>query len=281
MPLSDDMTMDERIGKARYPLPVIQRAIRFFWHGYQTATKLTSNEAEELLQRGVKLSAARMIQTAYEISYQLPGLSPQSVILLQISANLLAQPERVRFQLYGFPWRWDDDDRVPHPDLLAVLDAVEIHSAASFTLGGVIVDLSSEAQQNRWRPTFDAMISPLVLALRQNLYSQLYTRPTRNDAIRMPNALARRDWMAAVLSDANSGSGTWEPGWRVQGLCEDGRVAVTKDEITFWVSLTQVRRAEEEIRAGQSCRVKIGKELLLDAWVPLAIGNGMGNEDGA
>ncbi len=103
MPLSLGMTVEERVARARYPLDVIQAAIRSMWHGYQAATELTSAQADELMLRAVEFSAARMIQTAYEISYQLPHLSPRSVILLQISVNLLAEPELGRLQLYGIP----------------------------------------------------------------------------------------------------------------------------------------------------------------------------------
>jgi Ser/Thr protein kinase RdoA (MazF antagonist) len=103
MPLFDDLPMDERMAKAHFPLTVVQGAIRSFWRGYLAAADLSCNHAEQLLQRGVEFSAARMIQTAYEVSYQLPVLSPRSVLLLQISANLLAEPERGRFQLYGIP----------------------------------------------------------------------------------------------------------------------------------------------------------------------------------
>jgi hypothetical protein len=168
-----------------------------------------------------------------------------------------------------------------HPDLLTSLDAVEINSATRFTLDGAVVDLSTGGQQNRRQETVDAQVSPLVLAIEENLYSQLYIRPMKTDAMRVPDPMARRDLIGA-LSAANSGRGTWESGWTVQRLDDEGRVAVTKDEITFWVSQTQLRITEEDVKPGQSCRVKVGKELRFQ--VPgfyIAIGDGPGGEDEA
>jgi len=103
MPLANDMTLDERVAQARCPLHLVHAAIRSMWHGYQAATALASPEADDLLHRAMQYSAARIIQTVYETSYRSPQLSPRSVILLQISANLLSEPELVRAQLYGIP----------------------------------------------------------------------------------------------------------------------------------------------------------------------------------
>jgi Phosphotransferase enzyme family len=103
MPLSDEMPMQKRVARAGYPLHVVQRSIRSLWSGYCAATAPSHREAENLLRRAVESSAARMIQTAYEISYHSPELLPRSVVLLQVGANILAEPERARVELYGIP----------------------------------------------------------------------------------------------------------------------------------------------------------------------------------
>ena len=54
-----------------------------------------------------------------------------------------------------------------------------------------------------------------------DLYSRLYVRPTPGTPAAY-NALAQRDHISA-LSAANNGIGTWEPGWRVVSIEEDGR----------------------------------------------------------
>jgi hypothetical protein len=56
-----------------------------------------------LLMRAVAFSAARIIQSAYEISFGSDSLRGRPVVLLQIAANLLAEPERGQIELYGIP----------------------------------------------------------------------------------------------------------------------------------------------------------------------------------
>ena len=64
---------------------------------------LDTAEAGPLLERAVTFSAARLIQTAYEMSDGSERLSAHSVILLQIGANLLDDPRAGQVELYGIP----------------------------------------------------------------------------------------------------------------------------------------------------------------------------------
>jgi hypothetical protein len=105
MPLTDDMSIEERAARARYPLDVAQEAIRSTWAGYRAAFAMVPPEADELLHRAVEFSAVRMIQTAFEISHDRARLAPRSVVLLQVGANILADPPGARVQLYGLPPR--------------------------------------------------------------------------------------------------------------------------------------------------------------------------------
>jgi len=86
---------------AAYPLKVLQPAIRRFWMGYRTAAGLDDGASTALLARAVPFSAARLIQSAYELAQTAPALPAQSILLLQISANLLRDPEGSQVQLYG------------------------------------------------------------------------------------------------------------------------------------------------------------------------------------
>ncbi len=103
MPLSDERSAEELTDLARIPLDDLKAAARALWAGYRVGAGLGRVEAERLLTRAVEFSAARLVQTAFEYAdgaEQLPG---PSVILLQLSANLLEDPERGRAQLYGIP----------------------------------------------------------------------------------------------------------------------------------------------------------------------------------
>jgi hypothetical protein len=103
MPLSDELTSEERIAQASVPLPDLRRAARALWSGYRQAAPLDQAEETNLLPRAVAYSAARLIQSAFELADGADRLPGQSVILLQIAANLLAEPERGQLELYGIP----------------------------------------------------------------------------------------------------------------------------------------------------------------------------------
>ena len=59
--------------------------------------------ANATLLRAVAFSGARLVQTAYEVSQAANTMPAQSVLLLQVSANLLADPESAQVQFYGIP----------------------------------------------------------------------------------------------------------------------------------------------------------------------------------
>jgi hypothetical protein len=102
MPMTGDLSIDERIGRAGRPLGFIQDLSRSLWKGYRTlADEAELAESERLLERAVKLSAVRMIQTAYEYSFELTELHPRSVMMLQMGENVLARPELARMELFG------------------------------------------------------------------------------------------------------------------------------------------------------------------------------------
>jgi hypothetical protein len=103
MPLSDEFTPEERIAQAGVPLADLRRAVRALWAGYRQAAALDEAERNNVLSRTVAFSAARLIQSAFEFADEAEVLPGQAVILLQISANLLDEPERGQLELYGIP----------------------------------------------------------------------------------------------------------------------------------------------------------------------------------
>jgi hypothetical protein len=145
-----------------------------------------------------------------------------------------------------------------HDDLLTVLDAVRILSPTRFSLRGSIHEAPCAITSNGAAPT-DVKEAPIVPELSRRLYGQLYTRRTTPDPVPSAGRLAQRDLLAAV-SAANHGRGTFEPGWTIRRLEQDGRIAVDKDELTFWVHPKGLRVASGEIRPGVPCWVRIPKE---------------------
>ncbi len=142
-----------------------------------------------------------------------------------------------------------------HADLKVIMDAVEIHSPTEYSIFGERRDFSHAAAA--WG---DDPQSPVFgPALEAEMYRRLYTRPAGGGSF-APNPLAQREHLSA-LSAANNGTGTWEPGWRINTLDEGGRVCVSRDEVSFWVPPSGLRTRTGKIKEGDFCRVLIGKEM--------------------
>jgi hypothetical protein len=86
---------------ARLPLECMQPFLRQFWRVYLGTRALDVVTASALLQRSIRLSAVRLIQTAIEELQAGAELSGAHILLLQLSANLLAQPVASLPQVLG------------------------------------------------------------------------------------------------------------------------------------------------------------------------------------
>lgn len=93
--------LDEMVEQARFPLPVIQPAVRALWSAYVRTRALSPADAAELLGRAARFAAVRVLQTAYEIAGHFPVMPVPSVLLMQAALNLLEDPERGRAELFG------------------------------------------------------------------------------------------------------------------------------------------------------------------------------------
>jgi hypothetical protein len=145
-----------------------------------------------------------------------------------------------------------------HRDLVEVVEAVRIASDIRYSIAGedrVVpmpgVETASAAGK--------APLHPVPEALQHDLYTRLYCRSGASSTW-VDDELGDRTLVAA-LSQANTGHGTWEPGWVVQGLPEEGRIPVRKEGLTLWVTSAQVRSQHQGHRPGTRCRVRMGKEL--------------------
>jgi hypothetical protein len=169
-----------------------------------------------------------------------------------------------------------------HDDLLAALEAAEVTSATSYRFQGEDRDLSAPAAKPGELAPFPSVGDEpaLLTALEGELYARFYTRPTTGHGLAVGDFLARRDLLSA-LSAANSGRGTWEPGWKIDHIDEDGRVAVVKDGLTFWVEPSGLRTHSAAIEPGEFCRVLVAKELrsLMPGFY-IAIGDGDPDDPG-
>lgn len=163
----------------------------------------------------------------------------------------------------------------PHDDIQVMMSAVEIHSPDRYTINGQLRDFSGGMPMagNGWGPLPE---SPMFNQyLERDLYAQLYVRPSAKTGPAADYQTHRE--FISTLSAANNGTGSWESGWKIDSIDEDGRVAVSRDQVTFWAQPTGLKTRSGQIRPGDFCRVWVMKELrMLVPGFYFAIGNGNG-----
>lgn len=98
---TDKVLADELVQAAEHPLHTIQPAMGVFWRAYARQTGMPASGADEALLLSMRYAAVRMLQSAYEQVVQAPDLTPHAVLMLQLSANVLSNPEGAVADLMG------------------------------------------------------------------------------------------------------------------------------------------------------------------------------------
>jgi hypothetical protein len=101
MPTWPGATPEELIAKAPYPLEAFQAAIQAFWSKYREVAEISKKQRKEWLGRSIRYGAARMIQSAYEALTFSMQMNPNALYLLQVSMNILLNPEEATQELFG------------------------------------------------------------------------------------------------------------------------------------------------------------------------------------
>lgn len=99
--MSFEGSLDTIVQSARFPLPSLQPGIRALWGGYRDVREFAPADAQAMLMRAIRFSGARLIQSAYEMAVNLQSLPAASVLMLQVGANIFADPDNAREHLYG------------------------------------------------------------------------------------------------------------------------------------------------------------------------------------
>jgi Ser/Thr protein kinase RdoA (MazF antagonist) len=106
VPLSGDLSPEQMLEGAHVPLAKIHPATRAFWQAYRRAAWIDPDTAGPFLLRALRFAAARMAQGAYELSSTVPQPSNYAVAMLQLAANILADPRDASVHLFGIPAPW-------------------------------------------------------------------------------------------------------------------------------------------------------------------------------
>lgn len=136
-------------------------------------------------------------------------------------------------------------------DIREILDAVDIRSATTFSIAS-----------ERFEPHTSAA-ADLTSRLASALYYRKYCRPTVNSSNSAGFDARRSRVFVEELSHANSGSGTWEPGWVVQSVEPAGSIVVRRrqDDLLIWARPNQFRSRDGAPQIDRVGRVFVAKEL--------------------
>ena len=93
----------DALAESRQQLSVLFPAIRAFWSEYRQHALSDRNAWTAFLDRAVPYAAARLIQSAYEISQDAPILLNASVGMLQLAVNVLEDVDTAQVHLLGIP----------------------------------------------------------------------------------------------------------------------------------------------------------------------------------
>ncbi|HEY6346016.1 MAG TPA: phosphotransferase [Bryobacteraceae bacterium] len=89
------------VARARFPVERMQPAIQSFWRTYAIARGISGHPARDLLRRIVQYTGARIIQTAFEMLQASPMANSGTVLLLQLSMNVMENPDEATRELLG------------------------------------------------------------------------------------------------------------------------------------------------------------------------------------
>jgi thiamine kinase-like enzyme len=101
LPLESGMSLANAAASSPYSGEEIKNALAAYWRSYAQSRGLNPITARQMLVRCMSCAAARMIQTAYESIQSSPQISPYALCKLQMSMNILRDPEAAISDLMG------------------------------------------------------------------------------------------------------------------------------------------------------------------------------------
>ena len=250
IPIADVAAPGRFLSHAKYPLRRMRPAIDAFWSAY-----CTSSSTPPTLRRVLELAAVRLLQTAVERAQVVAAPTAHLVTLLQLAENVLLRTRERGSHAAGATSLSGYRDQ-----LVAAVTAVTIRDRTRY-------DWLGHPSRPLPKPLRDELSAlecrrHLVASLREELYSSFYSTggpvPARWGRTQ---PVAADPWLTTALSDANAGSGSWEPGWIVDHY--DGNEAIVATQrLRVRVSAADCRADDGgPIRPGVAVTVQLPKEL--------------------
>jgi len=101
VPITGEHPAAHYLSLARFPLTRLRPAIRAFWASYRAARGLTGGAAASFLLSATRYGAVRLIQRVHEQTSQAIDLVANTICQLQLSWNMLREPELACTHLLG------------------------------------------------------------------------------------------------------------------------------------------------------------------------------------
>jgi hypothetical protein len=93
LPLGGGAAVADAVAAAPLDPESLKPALAAYWEAYAASRGLNADASRPALVRSMSCAAARMIQTAYESIQTTPQISPYALTKLQMSMNILRNPE--------------------------------------------------------------------------------------------------------------------------------------------------------------------------------------------
>ena len=101
IPITGEHPPAHYLALARIPLTKLQPALRAFWRSYRLARGLTGSAAAAFLLSATRYGAVRLIQRVHEQTREVTDLLANAICQLQLSWNILQEPELACVHLLG------------------------------------------------------------------------------------------------------------------------------------------------------------------------------------
>lgn len=101
LPSIEGTSIEQIITRAPISLERMQPSVQTFWNTYAKVLEYSREQSRDALIRCITYGAARMIQTTYEYMTYAPELNTNALYLLQVSMNVLRDPDEAILQLLG------------------------------------------------------------------------------------------------------------------------------------------------------------------------------------
>ena len=101
IPITGEHPPAHYLSLARFPLTRLQPALRAFWRSYRLVRGLTSRVATAFLLSATRYCAVRLVQRVHEQTREATELLANTICQLQLSWNILREPELACVHLLG------------------------------------------------------------------------------------------------------------------------------------------------------------------------------------